>query len=52
MIYFPIFTDYFIILLCPYQYTRVQAFKWPLNKGPFTLIRDRISWSLVASSNW
>ena len=29
----------------------VQAFKWPLNKGPFTH-RDKISWPLVASGKW
>ena len=50
MIYFQIFTDYFIISLCPFQYTRRRG-KWPLNKGPFTR-RDKISWPLVASSKW
>ena len=61
MLYLQILTDYFIISLCHYPYTRglcaiihiqgVWAFKWPLNKGPFTR-RDNISWPLVASSKW
>ena len=51
MIYFQIFTDYFIIYCALFNIQGVYAFKWPLNKGPFTR-RDKISWSLVASSKW